>query len=196
MRRGCFLLAGLLVLVTASLGWAGGLDFANAGMEAQKHRKFDEAIEQYTKAIEAGDLSPTNMALAYNNRGNCWRFKGKFANSIADYRKGIEADPKHHGPYNSLAWVLATCPQDQFRNGGEAVKLAQKAASLADPTMKPACLDTLAAAQAETGNFDEAVKTQKEAIGLLKKQRAPKSLLKELDARLKLYQANKPWRDK
>ena len=66
--------------------------------------------------------------------------------------------------------------------------------SCGDPLLLPACLDTLAAAYAETGNFKEAVNQQNKAISLLKKQGAIK-VVEELKVRLKSYKKNTPWRD-
>ena len=57
--------------------------------------------------------------------------------------------------------MLATCADRRFRNGGQAVRLAQKAVELKPDVVS---LDTLAAAYAAVGNFDAAVDTQKKAI--------------------------------
>jgi hypothetical protein len=73
--------------------------------------------------------------------------------------------------------------------------LALKAVEICDPLLLPACLDTLAATYAETGNYKEAVKQQNKAISLLKKQGAV-AMVAELKVRLKTYKKNKPWRDK
>jgi hypothetical protein len=70
------------------------------------------------------------------------------------------------------------------------VRLAEKAVA-ATQRKNGGFLDTLAAAYAETRQFDKAVATQQEAIGLL--QSEPEK--KDYASRLKLYQENNPCRE-
>ena len=51
-------------------------------------------------------------------------------------------------PYRDLAWLLATCPEDRFRDGRRALALASRAAEIAAVDDKT-CLAALAAAHAE-----------------------------------------------
>src|SRR4030042_3305654 len=51
--------------------------------------KYDEAIREYSKAIE---LDPDN-AVAWNNRGLAYLYKEQYDLAIADYVKAIELDP-------------------------------------------------------------------------------------------------------
>ncbi len=95
---------------------------------------------------------------------------------------------------NNLATLLATSPVKSQRDGRRAVTLAERAVklakgSLADSRVYFELLDTLAAAQAETGDFKAAVATQQEAI-----EAAPDSRRDDLRTRLKLYEAGKPYR--
>ena len=53
-----------------------------------------------------------------------------------------------------LAWVLATHPNAQYRNGAEAVSLAETAKTLS-PNQSFKLLDVLAASYAEAGQFLE-----------------------------------------
>ncbi|MEP7014251.1 MAG: tetratricopeptide repeat protein [Verrucomicrobiota bacterium] len=66
---------------------------------------------------------------------------------------------------DELAWLFATHPDPNLRDGQEAVHLAQHACILTDRRV-PALLDTLAAAYAEAGKFPTAVSTAKEALVL------------------------------
>jgi len=118
---------------------------------------YDKAIVDYDKALE---IRP-RYAEAYNNRGFARTQRGDLRKALNDYARALEINPFFVDAYNNKAWVLATCADQRFRNGGQAVRLAQKAVEL-----KPdvGSLDTLAAAYAAVGNFGAAVDTQKKAI--------------------------------
>jgi serine/threonine protein kinase len=90
---------------------------------------------------------------------------------------------------NELAWTLATSDAPEIRNGTNAVHFAEEAVA-ATHRANAGFLDTLAAAYAETQQFDKAIAVQQEAIGLLQTDREKK----DYESRLKLYQANKPCR--
>ena len=95
---------------------------------------------------------------------------------------------------NAFAWRLATSPEAELRNGTKAIELATKACELTnwkDVTF----VDTLAAAYAETGDFNSAVEWQKKAIDLLPGGEPPWRQPGYKD-RLELYQSGKPYREK
>ena len=85
--------------------------------------------------------------------------------------------------------LMAACPEAKFRDGKGAVKFATRACELTK-WKDPLSLNTLAAAQAEAGDFDAAVKSQKKAIELLTDERQKD----DYRSRLALYQAKKPYR--
>jgi hypothetical protein len=91
---------------------------------------------------------------------------------------------------NDLARALAVSPSAEIRNGGDALRLAEEAVA-ATHRANPDFLDTLAAAWAATGQFEKAVAVQQEALALAKSD--PEK--KDYDSRLKLYQANQPYRE-
>ena len=84
---------------------------------------------------------------------------------------------------------MAACPETRFRDGKRAVEFATRACELTK-WKNPRFLNTLAAAQAEAGDFDAAVSSQKRAIELLTDERQKA----EYRSRLVLYQAKKPYR--
>jgi tetratricopeptide (TPR) repeat protein len=111
-----------------------------------------------------------------------------FQEALADYAAAIRLDPTSAECLNNRAWLLATCPDPTFRDGKAAIESAKKACDLSQWKI-PAHLDTLSAAYAEVGQFDQAVKTQKQAIGLLTtaEEKAHHR------TRLKLYAAKQPY---
>lgn len=106
-----------------------------------------------------------------------------WAAAITLLREGVVMLPESAGLTNELAWLLATCPEPALRNGDEAVKLARHAAELAGDNN---CneLDTLAAAFAEAGRFDEAIATAERALEIAKRT-GPAELETQIAERLR-----------
>ncbi|ADD68993.1 Tetratricopeptide TPR_2 repeat protein [Denitrovibrio acetiphilus DSM 12809] len=91
-------------------------------------------------------------------------YKSKDANqSIADLKKAIELDRSNLEAKRMLAWIYATNPISGYRNGAEALNLAK---SLFNMNQDVQCIEVLAAAYAELGDFDNAVRTLEEGIRL------------------------------
>jgi serine/threonine-protein kinase len=89
--------------------------------------------------------------------------------------------------HNGLAWIKATCPVDELRDGKAAIEHATRACELTDWN-DPDLIDTLACAYAEAGQFDQAIHWQTKIC-----QEAPDN--KDFAARLRLYQEGKPYRN-
>jgi len=106
-------------------------------------------------------------------------------------REGLEYAPNTPRLLNALAWTLATCPVADLRNPEEAVELADKAAKMANYS-DDGVLDTLAAAYAAAGRFDEARQRIAEAIQMAQAAKQPLAVRKYL-ARQTLYEADKPY---
>jgi len=104
------------------------------------------------------------------------------------FRKAAESGSAES--LNGLAWLLATCDDPKVRNGADAVKFAEQAVEKTD-RKNPMILDTLAAAYAEAGQFDQAVNAQKEAMVLLQDEEQKK----DFATRLKLYESSTPYRE-
>jgi len=150
------------------------------------------AAEKYEKAMEAFNTilaeDPDNR-LALHGRADVLLNLGKQAEAIADYEKCIKSDVADSAVLNNLAWVLATSPDEQLRDGKRAIELATKAAELTE-FKKPHILSTLAAAYAETGDFAKAREWSQKALEIATdEEREP--LAKELES----YRADKPWRE-
>jgi tetratricopeptide (TPR) repeat protein len=88
------------------------------------------------------------------------------------------------------AWFLATCPDPSFRNGKQAVLDAKVACKVTHWT-DDAALDSLAAACAETGDFDSAVNYAQQALAV--KNAMPRDL-KTIRRHLESFKQHKPVR--
>jgi tetratricopeptide (TPR) repeat protein len=162
----------------------------NRGILYQAKGDYDNAIADYDEAIRidpnlAIRIDP-KYSLAYYDRGSLHQAKGDYDKAIADYDEAIRIDPKNVDAYNEVAWLRATCPQASLRDGKKAVEYATKACELSnwkDPNM----LDTLAAAYAELGDFEQAIKWETNFLET--------ASLSETSgkSRLALYQTHRPY---
>jgi tetratricopeptide (TPR) repeat protein len=180
--------------------------FDEATKELEKLRKLDpkdmltllqlamlySAQKQSDKAIETYDALLAEQPdewRALRGRGDAYLNVGKHAEAIADYEKAFKLQPKDSGILNNFAWVLATSPDDKLRDGKRAIPLATEACEATEYKL-PHILSTLAAAYAETGDFDSAVKWSAKAVEIGDKK-FDEALKKELEN----YKAKKPWRE-
>ena len=85
----------------------------NRGNAYGKQSEFDKAIADYNQALA---INP-KFSHAYNNRGCVWRKKGEYGKAIADHNQCLTVDPKHASAYADLAFLLATCPDEKYRDG-------------------------------------------------------------------------------
>lgn len=91
---------------------------------------------------------------------------------------------------NNVAWILATAPDSKLRNGVEALQLAQQAVA---NRPEADLFDTLAAAYAEAGQFDNAVRAQQRAIKMLRA--GQRQSVPEMERRVELYRRRQPYRE-
>lgn len=108
-------------------------------------------------------------------------------------RAGLERTPGHPGMTFILAWLLCTSHQEEARDGSEAVTLASALCELG-AYQNPEHLDVLATALAQDGRFDEALVRMGEALGLYPESADPE-LRRAMQARLKAFQAGRPYRE-
>lgn len=116
----------------------------------------------------------------------------EFAEARLDFERALQHSREPKAPlWNDVAWFFATCPDQSGRDGKKAVELATKACELTQ-WKNAHTLDTLAAAFAETGDFDQAMKSQSQALSLADAPAAERSGMKK---RLALYQKRRPYRE-
>ncbi len=112
-----------------------------------------------------------------------------YRQSMIDLQEASKLDPNNAFLLNKYAWLLATAPDEKARNGKKAVEVALKACELTKYDIA-ADVDTLAAAYAEIGDFDNAVKWENKYLASLSLTPSDAS---DGQARLALYQAHKPY---
>ncbi len=146
---------------------------------------------EYATAVKDFDaiikLNP-NDVMAYNNRGYNSFLAGDCKSALADFDKAISMLPTYAAAYQNKAWMLATCIDDEVRNGNAALDAAEKA--IAQRKEKQSSdIKALAAAYAEIGDFTSAVKHQTDVLSMVSEDQKPSE-----EEILTAYKAEKPWR--
>ena len=161
--------------------------YINRGNAWNGKHEYEKALADSNRAIV---IDPNN-AKAHNNRGMAWGGKHEYGKAIADFNRAIVLDPDDFDAYTSLAWLRATCPDARYRDGKKAFESASKAYQL-DGGKDFNCIDTLAAAYAECGDFDAAKEWEGKAIDLCTKEKLKQVFRLHLES----YRQRKPWRAK
>jgi tetratricopeptide (TPR) repeat protein len=149
--------------------------------------QLDKARADYDQVtrLNAADASD------YKTRGTARFARGNYPSAASDFEKATRLSPSDYDALHSLAWFQATCPEDSLRNGKEALQKSLRACELSR-WQDSGAVDTLAAAYAELGDFDNAIKYETQAINMkgvyaFKRNRMQK--------RLELYRQHKPYRE-
>ena len=154
------------------------------GRVCQLMNRLDDAVLHYDAAVQ---LAPTD-AYAAACRADLLTDVGRYSDALAEYNRALQLDAKSSQANCGSAWLLATCPDSALRNPGLALERANQAIELS--AQKDAVsFDSLAAAQASSGDFDAAMKSINRAIQL-----APIDERDSYKDRLVMYQQAKPYR--
>jgi tetratricopeptide (TPR) repeat protein len=166
----------------SAVGWCYCADcYAETG-------KMQEALKAADKALMLEPKSPAVLAVA----GRVYRKLGKYEKSLVYYDKAL-ALAKWPDAIAGKVLIFAACPEAKFRNGVQALKLATALYTSRDYSDSSLCRRALllAAAQAEVGNYGEAVRLARRALDLAGGERYRRD---ECAAQLKLFKAKKPYR--
>lgn len=148
-------------------------------------RLLTKALDAYSVVIELGQ----HRGFAYQQRGDIYLKAGLRKEAIGDYDDALAFDPNNSGGLNNLAWVLATAPEDELRDGKRALELALKACELTQH-QQAHVLSTLAAAYAECGDFESARTWSQKSLEL-----ADDSIKESCRRELASYENEQPWRE-
>lgn len=156
------------------------------GFALQRQGNTTDAITHFRQALR---IEP-NQARTHYSLGTALQASGEIPAAVRHYARAMELQPNNPLPLNNLAWIRATHPEVELRDGSQAVELAERCCQLTGFKVA-GFLDTLAATYAEAGRFDDAIKWQAKAVEL-----APAANKAVLRSRLDLYKAGKPYREK
>jgi len=145
-----------------------------------------KAIAAYSEVIKVDAKSFS----AWRSRGDAYLNIGQHSEAVSDLQQALELSPDDPSVLNNLAWVLATSPQDEVRDAKRAIELATKACEQSAYSQSH-ILSTLAAAYAEAGQFETAIKWSQKAVDMEDPEHG-----EQLAAELASYREDRPWREK
>ncbi len=148
--------------------------------------KREEARQLFAKAVE---LDPAN-ATAWLSEARLWILDSEFQTASQRLEAALAAVPNHAGLNDTLARLLATCPDAAIRDGRRAMALAQKAYAL-EATIAHA--ETFGMALAELGRFEEAIRWQRSVINEAART-GDQSSMRQLVLNLRRYESRQPIR--
>jgi Flp pilus assembly protein TadD len=159
----------------------------NIGSLLYRLGKLDTAMTHYARALKIKPDSP----VVHHNIAELLARQGKIEEAISHNLAALEIKPDFTVVLNNLAWIFATHRNPDLRNADKAVELAERACQYTDYS-NPGILDTLAAAYAQANRFVEATETARKAIEVAV-DTGQTDLALDIETRLQLYQAEKPY---
>jgi tetratricopeptide (TPR) repeat protein len=148
----------------------------------QARRRLEETIELSSDHVPAHHALGAMDLSVKNPRG-----------AIGHFRAVLKVAPQHASARNNLAWILATNSDDALRDGEQALELAGGLVD-DDGEKTPLFLDTLSAAQAEVGRFEDALTTGRKALKLARTA-GDANTAAQIERHLANYQAQRAIRE-
>ncbi len=177
----------------------------NANLQIMKEN-YSEALEIAKKAEEtvegrikeAKEESPDeNLVLEKKSvvqfLANFYLTAGEHSKAVEYYEAFLALDDSEVVVLNNLAWLYATSPDDEVRNGRKALTLAEKAVAQ-EPVS--GYLSTLAAAYAESGDFEKALEVIGKALKTAETEDNKEELIQSLQKEKASYEQKKPFRER
>lgn len=163
---------GVVTFVTAAKGGVGGM-----------------ATERCALVLTPAKVTGKAWAEPFAGRAIAHRNYGEYREALADFERSLECDRRPE--FASLeAVLLATCPDEAVRDGRRAVEAALVAKRLSGKQLPDIVLSALAVSHAEVGDFEAAIRYQRQLIG-----RAPDDDREFLREQLALFEAGRPFHE-
>jgi Flp pilus assembly protein TadD len=159
------------------------------GTTLAKQSRLDEAVGHLRQALR---IDPRDAGIHCQLAG-ILDTQHQVAEAIAHYTEALRLEPDMIEALNNLAWIRAAHSQADFRDGAEAVRLAEQACRVTGDK-EPMLIGTLAAAYAEAGRFEEAVTAARKARELALAG-GQKELAEKNQKLIELYSARQPYRE-
>ena len=160
--------------------------YLERGFAYVKRESYDKALQDFTQVIR---LNPGDANARHWRAFVLMRLR-KYHEAAADLVQASIVDPKAAVVFNSLAWLLATCPDPTVRDGSKATDYISHGLQL-DSNDK-LMWDTRAAVFAENGDFNSAVTWEEH---YLQREDLADDQRRRAIERLALYKAGKPYRE-
>ncbi|MCD6334854.1 MAG: tetratricopeptide repeat protein, partial [Candidatus Latescibacteria bacterium] len=161
---------------------------SNLGVALFQEGRMRESEEQFRRVLR---VRP-DQDKAWENLGTVLMRQDRYREAADLFQRWMRQAPDQPRAILSTAWLLAVCPDADVRNGREAVRLAEEVCR-ASGYRSPGALGVLAAAYAEEGRYEEAVRYAERAFEMAKAGGGNK-LAHQIEAQLKLYKAHRSYR--
>ncbi|GHT35161.1 hypothetical protein FACS189427_03860 [Planctomycetales bacterium] len=159
-----------------------------------EQKKSKEALKILNEIIEQKEKDKQETLALLRMKGNLLLNVNRHSDAAATFEEVLKREPDDEVTLNNLSWLLSTSPVDLVRNGKRALELAEKACKLTQ-YKKSYILSTLAAAYAELGDFDEAVKWSQKSIDFSQEDENVKDRVEDLKKELESYKKKKAFRE-
>jgi tetratricopeptide (TPR) repeat protein len=160
----------------------------NLGVVLFGEGKVQEAIRHYEQALE----TEPDYFEAHVNLANVLLQQGQSGDAIRHYERALQLETESPQAQNGLAWALAIVDPSKGGDPIRAVALAERACALTR-NQSPTYLDTLAAAYAAAGRFNDAVTAAQRAIEVARST-GQFQLVPEIEDHLALYRSRRAFR--
>jgi len=156
----------------------------NLALALNQQQQWSEAAGLFAKTVGPANPDPKAhyayaTALAHTQQTRA---------ALSEFASALLLQPDYPDALDGLAWILSTDAHPDFRNGPQAVPMAERACDLT-ARKDAAKLRTLAAAYAEAGRFADAIATLQAMTA------ADPARSAEAQRMLKQFQASQPWRE-
>lgn len=159
------------------------------GMALERRGEVANATREFSEAVR---IDP-ELARAHSNLARCLAEQGDMHGAIREYRRTLQLTPDNPLAANDLAWIYATHSDARLHNVQEGVRLAKFACGTTH-NRNAWMLDTLAAAYASAGRFDDAVRTAEKALRIAESS-GQAQVARQIRERLRLYETHRAYRE-